>query len=214
MKYLYVLSLSILLGSCGHLNQGPPGEPCSVSKTGTQTSINCSGSITVITDGSNGSTGIPGLNGHSTAFKLVSADSSMCVTGGSVISIGLDINDNHILESSEIGSVAVVCNGAVGPQGVQGTTGATGSIGIQGVRGIAGVDATPVTPVQFCTQYTSSTYPEYGFIIQGKLYATYSNGQYAWTSYVPPGTYVSSSVPSPCQFTVNAQGQVTWSQTN
>lgn len=206
MRYLTVLVLLVL--GCGHLTQGPPGQPCAVSKTGTQTSIVCSGSTTVITDGSNGSTGLIGASGHSTTFKITSADSSMCVTGGSVISIGLDVNDDNVLQSSEIGSVAVVCNGALGPQGVQGTAGASGA------QGSAGIDATPIVPIQFCTQYTSSTYPEYGFIIGGKLYATYSNGQYAWTSYVPPGTYVSSSVPSPCHFTVNAQGQVTWSQIN
>lgn len=64
--------------------------------------------------GLQGAPGSNGVNGHNVAFNQISADASTCTAGGSIINMGVDINDNGLLDPLEITQVAVVCNGING----------------------------------------------------------------------------------------------------
>lgn len=60
-----------------------------------------------------------------------------------------------------------------------------------------------VTAVKFCEGYTTvypTSFPEYGFCINGKLYATFSENGAAWTTEVAVGAYISTSTSAPCSF--------------
>lgn len=78
------------------------------------------------------------------------------------------------------------------------------SNGLIGPVGPAGSPGTLLTPVQFCPNVTPnypSTFPEYGFCIEGKLYGVYStNG--GFLALLPDGTYNSNAVGSSCTFTI------------
>ena len=83
-----------------------------------------------------------------------------CTSGGSQVNVGLDINRNSILDTTEITSVSYVChgnssavaingidgiagiNGTNGTAGATGSTGATGSIGATGTAGTNGTNGT------------------------------------------------------------------------
>jgi hypothetical protein len=74
-----------------------------------------------------------------------------------------------------------------------------------GPQGPPGTPGSQVSMVQFCTNYNTnypSTFPEYGFCINGILYATYWNGTDAWTAEIVPGNYESTSTSAPCNFIV------------
>lgn len=66
------------------------------------------------TNGTSGVSGTNGTNGHSAAFSMASADSSICPNGGSVIKMGVDLNNDGILQTSEVTQAAVLCNGLNG----------------------------------------------------------------------------------------------------
>jgi len=102
--------------------------------------------------------------------------------------------------------------GQTGPQGIQGPQGETGQTGQTGATGQAGQNGTGIQTIQFCTSYSGtypSVFPEYGFLIGGKLFAVYWDGVNAWESQVYPGTYESTSTSAPCNFIVNSDGTVT-----
>lgn len=110
------------------------------------------------------------------------------------------------------GTNSFVSNGAIGAQGSAGSVGATGSTGASGTNGSNGTDAPPVTMVQFCSSYTTtypSSFPEWGFCVQGHLFATYYDGSNAWTAEIVPGTYNSTSTSAPCSFVVSNNCGVT-----
>ena len=97
--------------------------------------------------------------------------------------------------------------GLPGVEGANGTDGAQGPPGAQGPQGIpgpAGHDGTIITPVKFCSEIASypSTFPEYGFCINGRIYAVYSAND-GFLTIVPDGTYISRAVGSHCTFTVS-----------
>lgn len=98
-----------------------------------------------------------GTNGSSAAITLDSvASSSACPEGGVKITSGA--------------SSIEVCNGEAGLNGEQGLPGVQGIPGIAGSDGAAGAAGTVVTPVKFCAS-DNSTYPEYGLMIGGELFA-------------------------------------------
>jgi len=94
-------------------------------------------------------------------------------------------------------------DGVNGLQGPKGEKGLNGTNGTNGNNGTNGTNGTTVTMVKFCTNYTkTSTFPEYGFCIAGNLYATYWDDKNAWTAFIPPGNYGSTSTTAPCNFKV------------
>lgn len=61
-----------------------------------------------------------------------------------------------------------------------------------------------ISAVKFCPGYTVSyptTWPEYGFCINGDLYATITDKGTTFTTKVAPGGYSSTSTSAPCNFT-------------
>lgn len=104
-----------------------PAKPCTVVKIGNTSTITCpDGTQTTITDGSNGNDGNDGTNGqdgsngsngHSAAFSQSIADVSLCANGGAVINMGIDLNDDSVLQLAETKQTAIVCNGLNGTNG-------------------------------------------------------------------------------------------------
>jgi len=81
------------------------------------------------------------LNGLNAAVSVTAVNpGSQCGAGGSSIAFGLDQNRNGKLDSSEVSSTVVVCNGSTGAQGPQGPTGAKGATGAQGPQGTNGTN--------------------------------------------------------------------------
>lgn len=80
--------------------------------------------------GSPGSAGAPGADGL-TGLVRTSAEpaGSRCAAGGTVVSVGADLNRNGALDDSEVTSAATICNGTAGASGATGATGATGADG-------------------------------------------------------------------------------------
>ncbi len=61
----------------------------------------------------NGATGATGSNGHG-ALVSVADGASSCANGGKTITVGVDTNDNGVLDASEVSATQVVCNGVDG----------------------------------------------------------------------------------------------------
>jgi hypothetical protein len=102
--------------------------------------------------GATGAQGIAGTNGVDGKNTLVKTTTEAvginCSTGGTKVEVGLDSNNNGVLDAGEINAALTkyICNGAqgiqgnTGPQGPIGLTGATGPQGPQGIAGTNGVD--------------------------------------------------------------------------
>jgi hypothetical protein len=77
-------------------------------------------------------------------------------------------------------------------------------------NGMNGSPGTVVAPLQFCpgTPSYPSKFIEVGFIINGSVYAVYSqNG--GFMTLIPPGNYTSDGIGSSCNFTLNSNNTVT-----
>lgn len=100
-----------------------------------------------------------------------------------------------VLLLSCIGVILTAC----GPQPM-----IRGMDGRDGKDGKDGQDSHPVQMVKFCPQETRypASFPEYGFCVEGKLYATYYDTKNAWTAEIVPGLYMSTSTNAPCNFMV------------
>lgn len=63
------------------------------------------------TDGANGTNGTDGADGlNSLITTLIEQPGSNCINGGFKIEAGLDLNDNGVLEASEVDSSEFLCN--------------------------------------------------------------------------------------------------------
>lgn len=106
---------------------------CTVTKVSGGVLETCSdGSSQIIHDGSTGPqgntgatghdgvNGTNGTNGHNTLISSVAATTTQCPYGGSVLSIGVDLNNNSKLDSSEVTDKVVICNGSNGKDGKDG----------------------------------------------------------------------------------------------
>lgn len=134
--------------------------------------------------------GPAGQNGHSAVLSQVSADSTVCPNGGSVLTGGVDLNDNGALDPSEVTTVAPACNGSPGPMGTA------------GVNGSNGTNATPITVVNLCPGVSNyDAFVEVGLCISGKLYGVYSS-QGGFMTYLADGNYSSNAIGSACSLTV------------
>ncbi len=85
------------------------------------------------------------------------------------------------------------------------------SNGKDGLSGTNGTNATPISMIQLCPSITGiypSSFPEFAFNVNGKLYATYWSGSSAWTAQLYPGSYSSTTNGSNCSFVVNADSTI------
>lgn len=200
MKMLTKLTGIVLLlvtSSCGKTLQTPrvvtgaAGTSCSVADTTGGSSITC-GDVTTFV--SNGTNGVAGTNGH-TALIYTSTFTSICGTaGGYSVFLGTDLNDDGVLQNSEITSTAQLCNGAQGqaPQ------------------------FTPVAVIEPCG-HSSSAYKEALLGLQGgAVYGSFSANSSALTvrnTLIPDGSYYDTD-DSECNFSVSTDSSgnrtVTW----
>lgn len=124
----YLLLILLVIIGCGYIHKEFKGDPgdvgqssvsCTVTKNDGIATITCpDGSTTTVRDGDRGnagSSGVVGPQGHSNVFNVVSATNTECFAGGSVILMGLDVNDNLILDANDTNfQSVVVCNGRDG----------------------------------------------------------------------------------------------------
>ena len=98
--------------------------------------------------GQQGQTGLQGLTGNKgndgkTALVNTTIEPTglNCPNGGTKIEVGLDANNNGILDTTEINAsqTKYVCNGVQGPQGIQGLQGIAGANGVNGAVGPQGL---------------------------------------------------------------------------
>ena len=84
--------------------------------------------------------GTPGANGHN-SLTNVTAESpgTNCPNGGQLIEVGVDDDDDGILQPLEVDLTYYLCNGDTGAVGPTGPTGATGAQGIAGPTGPTGL---------------------------------------------------------------------------
>jgi alpha-tubulin suppressor-like RCC1 family protein len=74
------------------------------------------------------------INGYNAAVRATQLNpEAQCPTGGAAIEFGLDTNRNYSLETSEVTSSVILCNGEAGPQGATGAQGANGTAAIASV---------------------------------------------------------------------------------
>jgi len=89
--------------------------------------------------GAQGVSGNNGTNGKNTLINTTSISSNTyCINGGIKLEIGLDANNNNILDAAEIDPLQTqyICNGVNGAQGIQGNQGIQGIAGNDGIGGV------------------------------------------------------------------------------
>lgn len=85
-------------------------------------------SVSYICTGASGSNGVNGLN---TLVKIVAGVAvNICPDNGNQMQSGLDLNNDGILQGTEVTTTAYICNGAAGAAGPIGATGAAGANGL------------------------------------------------------------------------------------
>lgn len=82
-------------------------------------------------NGTDGINGVDGLNGYSSLI-VVLEDNSVCPTGGMKVETGLDVNEDGVLNPSEVTSTTYICNGQDGTNGTNGSDGQDGQDGQDG----------------------------------------------------------------------------------
>lgn len=81
--------------------------------------------------------GKKGLNGHNSLIETTKnyVDSAICESElGTIINVGLDVNDNSVLDSDEIYQTQVVCDGVDGENGADGQDGTTSNFAVAEVH--------------------------------------------------------------------------------
>ncbi len=88
---------------------GADGEDCTVSDNGNGTkTITCGDTEVTVSDGGTGAAG------HNSLVVIEDAPDGTCPDGGQKVTIGIDTNDNGLLDTEEITATKYLCNGADG----------------------------------------------------------------------------------------------------
>lgn len=142
-------------------------------------------------DGLSGSNGVDGYSSLVDLLRSNSLDAAVCASqAGVIVSTGLDLNRDGVLQNSEVTAGSVVCDGAVG---------ADGNNGILSI-------------VTLCP-HISRPFPE--VVIQladGRLLASFSANQAGNNTrfvILPVGTYGTTDGAA-CSFTVGADGSISY----
>jgi len=146
--------------------------------------------------------GTNGTNGLSSAMKTTAADHSACANGGTVISLGKDLNNNGVLDSAEVTDSAVVCNGANGTNGTNAPV----------------AQFQPVLPITPCgadsSQYKEVLLGMSGGSILSEFSESATNANLVRNTFIPDGSYYDTDN-SECDFTVSSSANgnkvVSWS---
>jgi hypothetical protein len=139
-----------------------------------------------------GQDGLPGSDGHSALFSQGAASISLCANGGVVLNAGVDMNDDDVLQTSEIKSTSVTCNGLNGAPAVPNPFDV-----------ISLIDPCGATPGHYNEVFIKFT--------NGTMLASFSDsasGNNTRFSVLVPGSYVTTDGTG-CHFTVNSGGVIT-----
>lgn len=154
-----------------------------------QSQILCDGN-----DGSVGAAGPAGNNGHGLVFQTTAAPGSSCPTGGKIIMMATDTNDNGQFEVADSNHQSItLCNGANGADGAA-----------------APVPAySPVEPIMPCGNTVA--YKEVLLrLSNGQVLASFSEnvqGLMTRLTLIPDGSYMDTDN-SQCTFTLSTSGAV------
>ena len=75
--------------------------------------------------------------------STISSGDIDCPDGGTELAIGVDYNDNGVLDSSEVGTYEKVCNGVAGSDGQNGVNGVNGADGTDGYDSLISSSSEP-----------------------------------------------------------------------
>jgi hypothetical protein len=146
--------------------------------------------------------GSPGNNGHNSLFGFVSND-PICTAGGSLVTMGLDKNDNGVLDLNEIQYSSDVCNGLTGGVGPTGPAGAPAPVN----------DFIPVNVIEPCGA-SSAQYKEVLLGLSGGgILSEFTGPGGIANVFIPDGSYYDTDT-SACNFNVstnpNGDRSITW----
>ncbi len=96
-----------------------------------------------VCNGANGLNG--GIDGMSSLVRTVTEPAGPhCGSGGVRIDMGIDDNENTVLDPSEVDSSSYVCTGSSGLNGTDGSNGANGANGLDGALSLVRMSAEPI----------------------------------------------------------------------
>jgi hypothetical protein len=177
----------VLLSACGAIQKEFRG----LTGASGQSIVGATGS-----QGVQGNTGSQGIQGNVGATGAVGQNGSSCSVA-SVTDTNIAPNGGSLITCSD-GTSSLVLNGS------------QGEIGLTGSQGVAGENGTVITPIQFCPGVTPTypnNFPEVGFLINGTIYAVYSDHG-GFMAALTPGQYSSDGINASCTFTVNNNGTI------
>lgn len=220
MKYINVILFVFLFG-CGQnysIVTGDKGDSCVTTHDAINIYVTCGDTISSIArpqngaDGSQGAQGLAGTNGSNGTnghnMLVTTLSTSSCSNGGTTLLMGLDVNNDNVLQGSEVTASAQVCNGLNGHNGTNGSNGHDGADGHD-------APPTPFTPVALLNPCGDApgVYDEVFLKLQnGTILASFSdnaNGDNTRFAVVTPGTYQTTDGDH-CVFTINASGTFTY----
>jgi hypothetical protein len=145
--------------------------------------------------------GVDGKNGHNAAFDVAVPLVGVCSNGGSILNAGTDLDDNLILDLSEVTVSIITCNG---------TNGVNGTNGIDGVSP-AMPALMPVAILNPCGDAPSIYDEVFLKLADGTVLASYSDntsGMNTRFTKLIAGTYGTTDGDN-CVFTIDASGNIT-----
>lgn len=176
---------------------GLDGKSCSVLDTNDGAIIMCQDGTSVeIKDGESitGPTGPSGNDGINSVTSLLDVlPSQGCVNGGTMFSVGLDINRNNVLDVNEVVHASLICNGTNGQNAI-----------ISPFTPVDIIDPCGDTPNQFDEILIR--------LANGMILADISknmSGDYTRLGIIPSGNWITTDETN-CHFTVLSNGTVTW----
>ncbi len=142
--------------------------------------------------------GIDGKNGHNAAFSVAIPLVGVCSNGGSILNAGTDLNDNLILDLSEVTVSIITCNGTNGTNGIDGVSPAMPAL-------------MPVAILNPCGDAPSIYDEVFLKLADGTVLASYSDnasGMNTRFTKLIAGTYGTTDGDN-CVFTIDASGNIT-----
>jgi hypothetical protein len=140
---------------------------------------------------------IDGNSGHNALFSFLS-NNPACTAEGSLVTMGLDKNDNGVLDVNEVQYSMDVCNGIKGDIGGIGPVGNTGPAG-------ATAPISAFTPVDVITPCGASSahYKEVLLgLANGDILSEFTGNGGIANVFIPDGSYYDTDTSS-CNFTVS-----------
>lgn len=174
-----------------------------------------------VCNGVDGNQGATGQNGHNAVTDLVGYNNgggASCPNKGITLLVGTDLNDNGLLDLTEVVSSRDVCDGVAGANGSNGSNGANGQNGATGQQGNPGINGTnaPSNPFEVvelvdpCGDQAGAVDEIFLRLRNNTLIASFSeneNGNNTRFAVIGAGSYMTTDG-TRCFFSVDAQGNL------